>query len=258
MKSLRIFLWAFTIALALVVYVQPASAHRDGCHRWHSCPSDSGSYVCGDLGYTSECPATNPAPQTVQPAAPPPAPVSKVTTPVITTKTITTEELIPYGLRTVYTGNEYPDYSKVTQAGINGQKRMYTEITYTNGVETSRKVAKTEVIRPTTEEVTTKGNRLKPTAKLTAFSKTDKKDKYDISGKYKANSVVVLSLDGKRIKRSKTDENGRFVFKAVKVISKTPKIAIFNRVGNKETRISEPVFVDKTKTAIKTEYAQLH
>jgi hypothetical protein len=29
------------------------SAHRSGCHRWHSCPSDSGSYGCGNLGY--EC-----------------------------------------------------------------------------------------------------------------------------------------------------------------------------------------------------------
>jgi hypothetical protein len=33
----------------------PASAHRDGCHRWHSCPSDTGSYVCGDTGHFSEC-----------------------------------------------------------------------------------------------------------------------------------------------------------------------------------------------------------
>ena len=38
---------------------QGASAHRDGCHRWHSCPSDTGSYVCGDLGYTSECPVAS-------------------------------------------------------------------------------------------------------------------------------------------------------------------------------------------------------
>ena len=30
-------------------------AHRDGCHQWHSCPSDSGSYVYGDLGYDDEC-----------------------------------------------------------------------------------------------------------------------------------------------------------------------------------------------------------
>lgn len=32
-----------------------AFAHQSGCHRWHSCPSDTGSYVCGDLGYTSQC-----------------------------------------------------------------------------------------------------------------------------------------------------------------------------------------------------------
>jgi endonuclease YncB( thermonuclease family) len=33
-----------------------AAAHRSVCHRWHSCPSDSGSYTCGDLGYCSQCP----------------------------------------------------------------------------------------------------------------------------------------------------------------------------------------------------------
>ncbi|MDO8452823.1 MAG: hypothetical protein Q7S79_03675 [bacterium] len=31
-------------------------AHRSGCHRWHSCPSDTGSYICGDLGYTCKYP----------------------------------------------------------------------------------------------------------------------------------------------------------------------------------------------------------
>lgn len=42
-------------AAGLFVGAPPALAHRDGCHRWHSCPSDTGSYVCGDLGYFSEC-----------------------------------------------------------------------------------------------------------------------------------------------------------------------------------------------------------
>lgn len=36
----------------------PASAHRSGCHRWHSCPSDTGSYTCGDLGYSTYCGGT--------------------------------------------------------------------------------------------------------------------------------------------------------------------------------------------------------
>lgn len=34
----------------------PALAHRDGCHRWHSCPSDTGSYSCGDAGYACRYP----------------------------------------------------------------------------------------------------------------------------------------------------------------------------------------------------------
>jgi hypothetical protein len=34
------------IALAVVLSfpVAPASAHRSGCHRWHSCPSDHATY----------------------------------------------------------------------------------------------------------------------------------------------------------------------------------------------------------------------
>ncbi|MER5944482.1 hypothetical protein ABT127_00310 [Streptomyces sp. NPDC001904] len=47
---------ALTFSLTALFGAAPAaSAHRDGCHRWHSCPSDTGSYVCGDLGYFSEC-----------------------------------------------------------------------------------------------------------------------------------------------------------------------------------------------------------
>lgn len=45
------------ISILIVVSFLPntlvpfAEAHRSGCHRWHSCPSDSGSYTCGDAGY---------------------------------------------------------------------------------------------------------------------------------------------------------------------------------------------------------------
>ncbi|MFE5300326.1 hypothetical protein [Streptomyces sp. NPDC056632] len=49
---------AATLALALATTwgtAAPAAAHRNGCHRWHSCPSDTGSYVCGDLGYFTYC-----------------------------------------------------------------------------------------------------------------------------------------------------------------------------------------------------------
>ena len=49
---------ALVLILTLSIGVIPLSsyAHQSGCHRWHSCPSDSGSYVCGDLGYDTYCP----------------------------------------------------------------------------------------------------------------------------------------------------------------------------------------------------------
>jgi hypothetical protein len=44
------------LLFAILGPVPQAYAHRSGCHRWHSCPSDTGSYVCGDLGRCSGCP----------------------------------------------------------------------------------------------------------------------------------------------------------------------------------------------------------
>ena len=44
------------LVLVFFSYAVIADAHRSGCHRWHSCPSDSGSYICGDTGYCSGCP----------------------------------------------------------------------------------------------------------------------------------------------------------------------------------------------------------
>ena len=48
----------FWILLVLGITLHPTivDAHRSGCHRWHSCPSDSGSYTCGDTGHCSGCP----------------------------------------------------------------------------------------------------------------------------------------------------------------------------------------------------------
>jgi len=35
---------AFLLAFAFLVLPWEASIHRSGCHRWHSCPSDRGTY----------------------------------------------------------------------------------------------------------------------------------------------------------------------------------------------------------------------
>lgn len=44
------------VLLSFVVSSTDVSAHKDGCHSKHSCPSDSGSYTCGDTRYCSQCP----------------------------------------------------------------------------------------------------------------------------------------------------------------------------------------------------------
>jgi len=50
-------LYLLLVIFGLVLFVwNPIFAHQSGCHRWHSCPSDSGAYTCGDLGYPCQYP----------------------------------------------------------------------------------------------------------------------------------------------------------------------------------------------------------
>ncbi len=51
--------WRFlllAIPLIFLATAGSAQAHQSGCHRWHSCPSDRGTYTCGDTGYCNYCP----------------------------------------------------------------------------------------------------------------------------------------------------------------------------------------------------------
>lgn len=64
---------SFAALSVLFLLAAPAQAHRDGCHRWHSCPSDTGSYVCGDLGYTTYCGGTAAPAAAPRAASAPPA-----------------------------------------------------------------------------------------------------------------------------------------------------------------------------------------
>ena len=75
------------LVIVLSFILSNAYAHRDGCHRWHSCPSDSGSYVCGDLGYTTYCPNKS-VPQTVAPTS---VPERSYSSTVVTTDTYTVQ-----------------------------------------------------------------------------------------------------------------------------------------------------------------------
>jgi len=51
----KVILYVGILGLIFLIF-NSASAHRSGCHRWHSCPSDSGSYTCGDVGHPCQYP----------------------------------------------------------------------------------------------------------------------------------------------------------------------------------------------------------
>lgn len=91
MGKTLIIIFILLVASGLAFSLVPqAFSHQSGCHRWHSCPSDSGSYVCGDLGYTSQCPSYYSAPK--------PQPVPQET-PTLQTKTVKgTEFELSYGI----------------------------------------------------------------------------------------------------------------------------------------------------------------
>jgi phosphatidylserine/phosphatidylglycerophosphate/cardiolipin synthase-like enzyme len=50
--------WLMALLLVLLLSGGSATlhAHQDPCHRLHSCPSDHGTYVCGDQGRCDQCP----------------------------------------------------------------------------------------------------------------------------------------------------------------------------------------------------------
>lgn len=54
--TLKVVCCVLALLIAPILYSQVADAHQNGCHRWHSCPSDSGSYTCGDKGHCTQCP----------------------------------------------------------------------------------------------------------------------------------------------------------------------------------------------------------
>ena len=87
---------ALAVLLDLLVPVG-AWTHHAGCHWIHSCPSDRGHYVCGDLGHCEECPdnhwcqARHPRQDVAPPLGPAPPgdrslPAAEVPTPMVLTK----------------------------------------------------------------------------------------------------------------------------------------------------------------------------
>ncbi len=71
------------LTLAPLFALSSVQAHRSGCHRWHSCESDSGSYTCGDTGHSNYCDT----PSSVAPAV-----VAQIKTAIVNEKQIAFRE----------------------------------------------------------------------------------------------------------------------------------------------------------------------
>lgn len=58
-KQNWIYIFYVWLAIGILIYVlgfvAEVSAHRSGCHSWHSCESDRGTYTCGDTGRCTYC-----------------------------------------------------------------------------------------------------------------------------------------------------------------------------------------------------------
>ncbi len=143
---------------SLVVLMLPAKvgAHRSGCHAWHSCPSDSGSYVCGDTGHSNYC--------------------GGYSGPVITSRTIYDDTAIPF--QTVYQDNPSVQngVAKVLTAGINGALRKYYQATYSDGVYQSKYWTRDETISQPINEVVERGTA--PASQVLAESVNNPKKNY--------------------------------------------------------------------------------
>lgn len=238
-----------SLTMATVSFVTPVSAHsgRTDSSGGHNCNvgACAGTYHYHNGGS---------APSTPSYSAPTPAPAPRQ--PVVTTQTISNDVAIPFKSIKEKTRSEYKGHEHLKRAGTNGVKRVYTEVTLTDGVETSRKVTREEVAKRPESEIILIGTRKIPEAKLTSVRKTGDQGKFNISGTAKKNSEVVLAVDNKRIKRAKTDNKGKFTFKDIKLSSAKTKVQIYNRVKGKESPVSEKSTVNTATAEYKTEYSE--
>lgn len=244
-----------SILAASVTMSGAVSAHRSGCHRWHSCPSDSGSYDCGDTGHSNYCGG----------------PVIIPRTPVVTTSDIVKVEPIAYTVEYKDNSNEYPDYVKTLNDGVDGENTIKTTITYADGTETSRSNPDLSVSRPPVSKVIERGSRLRPTGFIDSVEKIRDegwfgiyKGRLNVNCSYVSNNRVTLLKNDKVIDTSITDSNGHCSFRNV-TVSMGDRLAIGKDEGRdwfwsdvKSTRVSEKYSVDKDDMKLKTEYDQLH
>lgn len=99
--------------------------------------------------------AATPTPQTQQ------APASNVkTTPLVEKKTVTETAPISYTMTTINDPNLESGKTALRTAGVNGTKTFTYEVTYTDGMQTDKKLTKEEVSIAPVNQVTAIGTKL--------------------------------------------------------------------------------------------------
>ena len=242
--------------LSITVQSPQVSAHRSGCHRWHSCPSDSGSYTCGDTGYSNYCSSAD---------------TYSAPTPIITTKDEVIEQSIPILEVTKDNSNEYIGYKKLIAQGAEGLQIKTTTVTYSDGVEASRGITSTSTTRKAIDTVYDVGTRIKPTAWIDYISKSDNQSfwsflltEYDISASAQPGKNYALIKNDQVIRLSNSGKAGMLNFDAVGART-GDKFSIGTYEGSQflwfmpsATKISEVSTADTDKLTVIAEYDKLH
>jgi hypothetical protein len=236
-------------AVVLIVFnTGQAFAHRDGCHRWHSCPSDSGNYVCGDLGYSSGCGYTPVLPRV----------------PIITTRDEAREEKVDFKTITKYDYREYPGYTRVKQVGKSGVRLIVARISLTDGTETSRADISNSISTSAVDQVIVNGGRTKAVAKIYGIANSSPgflgmdKGKFNVWGKYKASSEVYLFANKVEVGKAYSNSEGWFTFENVRIDKIESWLLVFERVKGRINTLSEKTQVNTETKKVTTEYDIIH
>jgi hypothetical protein len=101
-------------------------------------------------------------PETTAPAEPTPTAATDAPTaaaPTVTTRTETRKQSIPYATRTVKDPSLAKGTTKVRTKGVPGSRTLTYEVTYTDGVETARRLIRQQVARQSVTKVIAVGTK---------------------------------------------------------------------------------------------------
>lgn len=242
------------IAILTIVPISSVQAHsgRTDSNGGHNCNvgACAGTYHYHNGGGPS------PAPQTPKYVAP--------RVPVVRTSTVTREEAVDFKKTSRLDYREYPNFIQKIKDGKNGKRIITTNITFTDGKETSRSDTKNEIVAQPEDEVTIEGGRSVSQAKFYGIAQTPKgllssnRDKYSIWGRYEPNVEVYMTVEGKKTRAVRTNSEGWFTFEKVKITKDRSWLHLFLKKNSNVSSISEKTRVDLGTKKLTTEYDLIH